>query len=239
MKTGNYLILLLSMIGITTNLMAKAVENFVGDVALEPIGCQKLKKCNTTNDLQFRDPSGVVWYAPKGTETDGASFPESLEPVIVKIVGDRYDPVIMKAVVLHDHYFKEPVRTWYQTNRMFYDALLESGVDKVRAKLMYSGVLVGSKIWVISKPGKPCPPSPWGGMCTFKTPLDFNEVITYEGELPATSQKYSDNFNELASLINQNEDVSLEELEQKALELRPNVNNGLQQKKLPANGILE
>lgn len=78
----------------------------------------------------------VVWCAPKGTETDGATFPESLEPMIVKIVGDRYDPVIMKAVVLHDYYFREPVRTWYQTNRMFYDALLESGqgMPEIRMK---------------------------------------------------------------------------------------------------------
>lgn len=104
---------------------------------------------------------------------------------------------------------------------------------------MYSGVLVGSRIWVISKPGRSCPPSPWGGMCTYKTPLDFNEVITYENELPVNSQRYSDNFNELALLVNQNEDVSFEELEKKALELRPNVNKGLQNKKLHTYGIWE
>lgn len=239
MITRTNLILLMPLLALTSSSMAGVTGIFYGDVVLAPKGCQTVKNCVTTTDLKFSDSNGLAWLAPKGTKTDGATFPESLEPLIEKVVGDRYDPIIMKAVVLHDHYFREPVRTWYQTNRMFYDALLESGVSKVRAKLMYSGVLVGSKIWVVVKQGRKCSPSPLGGICVYKTPLDVNITQVHEDKLPLDSEKFIENFNELALLVDSNENVSLDDLERRAAELRPKINSGLQQKILPSSGIVE
>ena len=208
----------------------QAAPPFIGEVDLHPPNCQIQKKCFTTQELYFTDSSKKQWYAPKNTKTDGASFPTLLEPAIAKIVGDRYDPIIMKAVVLHDHYMRKPVRSWYQTNRMFYEALLASGTNKTRAKLMYAGVLVGSKVWHLTIKGNDCPNG--NHACTWST-IKETIITTDAPALAEQSTEYKNNFDSLAKAIINN-DIDLEDIERRAIEVRPVITEGLSQKNSPS-----
>lgn len=131
-----------------------AWADFIGDLELEPIGCEQTESCTLAADFGFIDQRGVGWKADKGDPTDGASIPRWAQ----KFVGVPFEPSALPAAVLHDHYSKSvrPVRGWFDTQRMFYQALLEGEVTEPRASLTYAGVLIGSGKWITRMEGKPC-----------------------------------------------------------------------------------
>lgn len=137
---------------------------FTGDLAFNPEGCEASRKCFLVNDLKFVDPFGVAWLASKhdpnaaadvmsGT-TDGATIPEWAQP----LVGLPFDPSYIRAAVIHDHYtYKENrVRSWWTTQRVFYDMLQSLSVPQDKAQIMYLGVLLGSAKWIQLVPGDTC-----------------------------------------------------------------------------------
>jgi hypothetical protein len=80
---------------------------------------------------------------------------------------------------------------------MFYDGLVESGVDVAKAKLMYYAVYLAGPKWVQLVPGKPCGPN-----CIFKEVFDLklgandlNQVIIArkgqydDPEIPGNSKR--------------------------------------------------
>ncbi|MDR4306644.1 DUF1353 domain-containing protein [Chelatococcus sambhunathii] len=104
------------------------------------------------SDFGYIDPNGLGWEASKGDITDGASIPKIFHPLI----GDNWTFEYLKAAIIHDHYCVREARSWRQTNRVFFDILIESGVDRIRSAAMYYAVLVGSHKWKQPAPGINC-----------------------------------------------------------------------------------
>ncbi len=76
--------------------------------------------------------------------TDGASIPGWAQPII----GGAWETEFIRAAVIHDWYCIRTVRKRSETHRMFYDALIESKVDRRKALIMYYAVVVGSHMWI-------------------------------------------------------------------------------------------
>ncbi len=133
-------------------------------MVLYPEGCQKsnARKCKLGAELTYNSSrDGLVWQTDKWQDeekesgtTDGASIPEWAQPII----GDPYDELYLKAAIVHDHYcYKENhVRTWVATHLMFYDALIDLGVNEIKAKTMYFAVFLFGPHWITLVPGENC-----------------------------------------------------------------------------------
>ncbi|MEC3862269.1 DUF1353 domain-containing protein [Mesobacterium sp. TK19101] len=106
---------------------------------------------HTAHALRFVGPDGVVWTAPAGTLTDGATIPRFLEPLL----GDRQSRDYVLAATLHDAYCGEgnealPTyhsRPWPQVHRMLYDALRVNGTPPDRARIMFAAVYLSGPRW--------------------------------------------------------------------------------------------
>jgi hypothetical protein len=125
---------------------------FVGKLAFKPLACKSVGECDLVYDFGYIDPKGVGWQAKAGLKTDGASIPSWAQP----IVGGAWEEQFLRAAVIHDHYCVRTVRTRTSTHRMFYDALIESGVTKPKALTMYYAVMVGSHMWINLMEGHNC-----------------------------------------------------------------------------------
>lgn len=119
-------------------------------------------------DLKFIDRDNTAWLAGKGDVTDGASIPELFQPII----GGRWEADYLPAAVMHDHYtnIKHLVRTWWDTDRMFYQAMLVRDVGLIKASVMYYAVYVFGPHWGELQPGEPCGPN-----CTY---IRKNKITT-------------------------------------------------------------
>lgn len=201
-------------ISILVVLAASAQAQFVGDLVLEPAGCAKTGKCILKHELRFTDSKQLVWEAAAGLETDGASIPTFFQP----IVGEPFEDAFIKAAIVHDHYCNRHVRPWRATHRVFFEGLVDQGVPLAKAKLMYYAVFLGGPKWVSLIPGNAC-----GGNCINEiTTMGGKPVIRYreadydlfamEGELLALERELQANPDA----------VSLEDLERRAQEKRPN-----------------
>lgn len=147
-QTGAVGVLALAL-ATTTN----AHAGFNGELVLEPDGCQMSGLCALGADFGFVNSEGIGWQAAKGLLTDGASIPPWAQPII----GGQFERSFIKAAVIHDHYCDRRVRSWRQTHKVFHEALLESGVSKSKAAIMYFAVMIGGPKWVKLIKGKPCP----------------------------------------------------------------------------------
>jgi hypothetical protein len=87
-------------------------------------------------DIIFFDPAETRWAVPAGAVVDGASIPKILWP----IVGGPFEGKYRDASIIHDWYCDKRTRTWQATHRVFYDAMLVSGVRDRKAKVMYFAV---------------------------------------------------------------------------------------------------
>ncbi|RWN27582.1 DUF1353 domain-containing protein [Mesorhizobium sp.] len=139
--------------GVLLSWSGTAKAEFVGTLQLIPEGCQTGRYCKLGQEFGYVDPLGIGWQARKGLQTDGASIPPWARP----LVGGAFEPAFIKAAIIHDHYCDRRVRPWRQTHRVFYNALLESGVESGKAGIMYFAVLVGGPKWAKLVKGKPCP----------------------------------------------------------------------------------
>jgi hypothetical protein len=216
-----------SSIGVTLSIVligiSTARAEFIGNLEFTPSGCEQTGLCELKLDFRYKDPNGVEWVTKAGDKTDGASIPPWAQP----FVGQPFDKLFLKAAVIHDHYCDRHVRPWRQTHRVFFDALLETGVDLAKAKLMYYAVYLAGPKWVELIPGKPCGGP--GGDCIFKVDIDAQ----IGGKTPSTlvitrKSQYGDpdlpgDLREVEKLIaEQGDKVDLNYLEQRAQRKRPN-----------------
>jgi len=118
------------------------------------------------NAFAYVDRDGTRWVAPKGSSIDGASIPKALW-----WSGGPYEGDYREASVVHDVYCAEAPKTatWRAVHRMFYEAMMTSGVAKTRALIMYGAVYRHGPRWPDpTPPGVPAvPPAPKTG-----TPLE-------------------------------------------------------------------
>lgn len=206
---------------------------FDGVLSLVPTGCQATGKCTLKNKLRFTDSAKVDWEAKAGLVTDGASIPTFFQP----FVGQPFEDSFIKAAVIHDHYCDRHVRPWRQTHRVFYEGLLDQGVPKAKAKVMYFAVYLGGPKWVELIPGNKCV-----GNC-------INNITTVSGK-PVINSREADYalfdmpllLKDLAQELEANPDaLTLEQIEDRARAKRPNdyyYRNG-HQVKVDALGITQ
>jgi Protein of unknown function (DUF1353) len=111
----------------------RAVVTFLGDG----------RRVRLVEAFGYVDTIGERWDVPAGAIVDGASIPQSLW----SLVGGPFDGKYRDASVIHDWYCDLRSRPWKAVHRVFYEAMLTSGVTRARATLMYAAVYWGGPRW--------------------------------------------------------------------------------------------
>lgn len=120
------------------------------------------------SELTFYDPQEVRWSVPPDAVVDGASIPSAFWTVVGSPLTGRY----RDASIIHDWFCDKRTRTWQATHRVFYDAMIVSGVDPFQAKVMYYGVL-----WRGPR---------WEERVSRNTNLDAGDRYSFDGTGPGT-----------------------------------------------------
>jgi hypothetical protein len=94
-------------------------------------------------DFGYRDPSAVVWEAPKNSIVDGASIPQPFW----SFIGGPFEGKYRNASVVHDVACDKMSRPWQDVHRMFYNASRLGGVGPISAKIMYFAVYHWGPRW--------------------------------------------------------------------------------------------
>lgn len=84
----------------------------------------------------YIDPNGVEWPAPAGSIVDGASIPQWAW----SIMGGPFEGKYRDASVIHDVACDQKKHSWEATHMAFYTAMRASGVDSLKARIMYGAV---------------------------------------------------------------------------------------------------
>jgi Protein of unknown function (DUF1353) len=98
-------------------------------------------------DFTYIDPSGGVWTAPKGFQTDGASIPQ----VFWSFVGAPYEGAYRNAAIIHDWYCGQKDRRWQDVHRTFYYGSRAAEVGEIMGKILYAAVMFGGPRWGTGK----------------------------------------------------------------------------------------
>jgi hypothetical protein len=101
------------------------------------------RRVKLSENFSFIDDSEARWNVPEGAIVDGASIPRFLW----SFIGGPFEGKYRNASIIHDWFCDLRSRPWLKVHRMFYDAMIASGVDAVLAKTMYAGVYVGGPRW--------------------------------------------------------------------------------------------
>lgn len=96
-----------------------------------------------TQEFKYQDPMGVLWVVPKGTVVDGASIPRFFWTIIGAPLSGKY----LMASVIHDYFFEKKIYNSESVHKVFYDAMITSGVNELKAKIMYFAVLSFNDAW--------------------------------------------------------------------------------------------
>lgn len=95
----------------------------------------------------YIDDETKEWSVPSGWKVDGASIPRPLWSVI----GGPFEGKYRNASVIHDYYCDTKTEAWWSVHRVFYEAMLTSGVDPSKAKVMYLAVFHFGPRWPSDK----------------------------------------------------------------------------------------
>lgn len=207
-------LILLAVLVTALSVPLSSFAQFEGVLSLVPTGCQATGKCILKNKLRYTDSAKVDWEAKAGLETDGASIPKFFQP----FVGQSFEDSFIRAAVIHDHYSDRHVRPWRQTHRVFYEGLIDQGVSKAKAKVMYFAVYLGGPKWVELIPGNKCV-----GNC-------INNLKTVSGNPIINSREADYSLFDMQALLKDisqelepNPDaLTLEQIEDRARAKRPN-----------------
>ena len=155
---------------------------YTGKLILEPMpGRQQMK---TVEDFGFQDADGRHWPVPPGTSVDGTSIPKA----VWSLLGRPWEGKYREAFVLHDYHCTVRSADWQTVHRMFYRAMLVSGVSERRAKLVYAGVYFAGPRWenIVrrSQPAVPSRTAPGDilyALCRDPITLAVSEAIECDG----------------------------------------------------------
>ena len=86
--------------------------------------------------FEYIDPSDLRWPVPAGTVVDGASIPRAFWTII----GGPFEGRYRNASVVHDFYCQIRNRPYSAVHRMFYNAMVTSGLADKTSWLMYKAV---------------------------------------------------------------------------------------------------
>lgn len=98
-------------------------------------------------EFTFRDKAGVFWNAPIGSVINGASIPRVLWTALSSPFCGQY----RRASVIHDVFCQQKNRPHKAVHKMFYEAMLCSGVSPFKAKIMYAAVRFFGPKWKVSE----------------------------------------------------------------------------------------
>lgn len=101
------------------------------------------RKMKILEDFSYTDIYGTVWLVPENWVVDGASIPK----FFWNKIGSPFVGNFRRASVVHDYYCDIETKPWQEVHRMFYDASIEGGVSKFKAKLMYAAVYYRGPRW--------------------------------------------------------------------------------------------
>jgi hypothetical protein len=99
--------------------------------------------------FEFIGPDGQSWPVPAGATVNGASIPK----VFWSVIGGPFEGLYRNASVVHDYYCGTRSRPYRQVHKVFYDAMMASGVDHSTAWLMFEAVDRFGPRWVDAAPG--------------------------------------------------------------------------------------
>jgi hypothetical protein len=135
----------IALIGGSAGLCAMALSaygTFAGTLKLSPTGDGIHMK--VLEPISYSDNAGHELDVPANFETDGASIPRLLWTIVGSpFSGGNY----VEAAVIHDEGCASHKYDWQITHFMFYEAMIDSGVDEHYAKLLYYGVRLGGPRW--------------------------------------------------------------------------------------------
>lgn len=113
---------------------AENFGSFVGKVVAEWL--MDGRAMRLTEPFSYISPKNVSWDAPTGSVVDGASIPQ----VAWSIIGGPFEGKYRDASVIHDVACVRRDHAWQDVHEAFYTAMLASGVDTTKAKIMYAAV---------------------------------------------------------------------------------------------------
>jgi len=88
-------------------------------------------------ELSYVDQQGKVWTAKTNVPYDGASIPRFLW----RAIGSPFTGHYRRAALLHDSYYADHRgETRKDVDKMFYQAMVEDGVARIKAQSMYYAV---------------------------------------------------------------------------------------------------
>ena len=125
------IILLLLFSGCATT---RSYGRFVGSPKVELL--DDGRKIRLLESFVYIDPKNLEWIAPAGWVVDGASIPQVAWPIIGGPLEGKY----RNASVIHDVACDQKLRSWKAVHEVFYYSMLCSGVNKIKARIMYAAV---------------------------------------------------------------------------------------------------
>lgn len=202
LRVGLLFLLTLSFSAISAERVSEG--QFVGNLSISPAwGSDNGAVWVLNEDFGFIEGQ-YLWLARKGDKTDGASIPT----FFWRILGHPFNTKYIQAAVVHDHFCQKEhlTRTWEDTHRMFYRALVASKkVDSITAKAMFYAVYLFGPRWELASP-KPCKP----GRACIQVPL----VESYEPSWGADAE-VKDAYDSVVADLRK-KDISIQVLEERA-----------------------
>jgi hypothetical protein len=114
---------------------AQGFGRYVGKVQTEWLDNDD-RRMRLLTPFSYVDPKGNTWTAPAGWVIDGASIPV----FAWSVVGGPFNGKYRDASVIHDVACDQKAQPWEVVHEAFYWAMMASGVEPWRAKVMYAAV---------------------------------------------------------------------------------------------------
>ena len=125
---------------------------FEGDVVAKFLNPPEDRLIQLVAPYEYIDTACRRWFVPSGTKVDGASIPS----VFWSIIGGPFEGLYRNASVIHDYYCEKRTRKAPDVHKVFFDAMLQSGVEKKKANLMYLAVKKFGPYWPDPKSDPRC-----------------------------------------------------------------------------------